>query len=146
MSMKIQNLVQVQADVVRITTLQEGSIYRRITEKSSYDKSATVKYGIVTGIVSDGETTALTAVELPEGWGDAPTPITFSGDSEVVILPCDTPEFLERAELARSRQLREITTAESELLRKRHVLSVLESVVSGATQLVSTTTRHEVTS
>ena len=48
--MKLSALISTDVNLVRVTQVQEGDCYKRIHERSSYDKELITSYGIITDI------------------------------------------------------------------------------------------------
>lgn len=129
--MQVQNLVQVNAQVVRITELAEGSVYRRLTEKSSYDKTLEIRYGVVTGIVSNGEVTAVTVMEFSDEYGSTPAPRVFRESDDLALLPCSVEELREVISTQISRQESSISTAQRTLAKEQATLSTMLAIQNG---------------
>ena len=90
--MQIANIARVQGQVVRIVGLTEGDVYKRLVK--TYADEHVLKYGVVTGIVTDGETMLVTALEFKPSYSGATIEnVTFNGQAEVAILPATKEEW-----------------------------------------------------
>lgn len=135
--MQIQNLVQVSANIVRITELREGTVYRRLTEKSSYDKTLEIRYGVVTGIVSNGEITAVTVMEFSDEYGGSPAPRVFRESDDLAFLPCSVEEITDVLSTQIERQQHVVDTARSTYTKEVSTLATMKSIFDGTLVLES---------
>lgn len=90
MSTKISTYVQATADVVRVVSLKPGDVYKRLTDE--YGGTAKMHLGVVTGVLNNGERSAVTAVEYEPSYGSMTAHArTFSDKTDVALFPA-TPE------------------------------------------------------
>lgn len=79
-----------EAEVVQITALRRGDVYKRLVK--NYSDNYTVHYGIVTDVMFNGEDAAITSIEFSRSYNAVtPTLSTFGTDSELKIFGA-TPE------------------------------------------------------
>ena len=129
--MQVSNLVKVDAQVVRVTQLEEGSTYRRVAEKSSYDKTVEIRYGVVTGIVSNGEVTVVTVLEFSDAYGSTPKAVVMTGESDMILIPCPLEEFNDALHAAREVQARALQQAQATVATHEATLELFDKVASG---------------
>ena len=111
--MKTETFVKDSTDIIRVISLSEGDAYRRLVKKG-YGDDRQLAYGIVTGAMSNGEETVITATEvtLNDGYGSTPEikQVTFAGDQDLVIFAApieDIREFMHQANRAQARKVEE---------------------------------------
>ena len=117
--MEIKSIIKPQASQTRITTLEEGDIYRRVGKRSTYETGYTLYFGKVTGIMvnpDDGDS-AITALEVSEsGMGTLSVKtVVHDGSSDLSLYPVDREEFVTFLENARPEVERTVRTAEQTL-------------------------------
>lgn len=117
--MQTKTLIRDSTQIVRVTEMTEGSAYRRVIPRTSYSE-AKIAYGVVTGVLSNGETAVITALEVTgERHVDARIDSkTFEGDTDLVLFPVDHDEMIDvldaagrGAETTVDRQRRELDKA-----------------------------------
>jgi hypothetical protein len=124
--MQVKQMVSTDAQVVRITNVASGDIYKRM-HKPSYGEPSLV-FGYITDVLNDGENAVLVAVEFtPGAWGSStePTVRTFSNDTDVAIFPATEDEWRTGLGEAMNRQRALVETVERDLAAKRAVLDAL---------------------
>ena len=89
--MQVQQIVRASADVVTITTLRPGDVYKRVDE--TYSGDAVLRFGVVESTMNNGEDAAVSAFEYTPDYssGVAVKPVVFTGNKPVAIFPA-TPE------------------------------------------------------
>jgi len=133
--MKTATLIQPYAEVVRVTTLRRGDVYKRLEDKSAstYNESDGLVFGVVTDVLDNGEQTAVTAIEVSrETLYETRVKLrTFAGGRDVAIFPATPDEvrlhLADGLEQART----EVERAERSLSDARHKLSSLEDINNG---------------
>lgn len=127
--MNIETLVKANATHVRVTQLSVGDVFKRLNEPSY--GSPELKYGVVTGILSDGDTTVVTALELNDGYAVSDRlseRVMKSGDQEAIF-----PATPEEIRLVTSRVVEradeDAQRASRDLERKKDQMKNLESLV-----------------
>lgn len=97
--MEMKNLIQLNANVVRITNLKKGDVFKRIDD-SGY-RSPEVKYGVVLDLLNSGEKSFVEVLEYTKSYSDIKGEIKlFSGDKDINIFPClidEVKDYLEDA-------------------------------------------------
>lgn len=91
--MRTQTLVQASADIVTITTLRQGDVYKRLeVNASGYGEKYVLNFGVVTDVLHNGEDSVISALEFEVSWtGVTPKLKTFGTDSDLKLFDA-TPE------------------------------------------------------
>lgn len=142
--MQTRNIVQASANVIRITNLVQGDIYKRFDD-SSYSKD--VKFGIVKNVYNDGEKTYVEAVEYKKSYRELEASIyVIRGDNDVSIFPATLEEIQAEFGDALTGIKKNIDDKKEELRKLEAALITTEQLVSGELQLkLQTPTFREVT-
>lgn len=142
--MKTQTLVQDGAQIVRVVTLRKGDVYKRLTRATYAGSSDELLFGYVTDVMNNGETVAVTAIELKVEYSTVTvTQKVFAGDADVTLFPATPEEFeLFRQDVIKTMD-RRVTDAEKALddaeNKRRLVAGMLIDVAQIGT---ATTTVH----
>lgn len=126
--METRTLIKDTATVARVTALTEGDTYRRLIPKSAYE-STKIAVGVVTGVLNNGETIALTALEVKEGYGSEVEVKVFDAETDLALFPADHTEALEILSSAQDYQRRSVERAEKALEDARDKEERLDKVV-----------------
>ena len=87
--MQTQQIIQASANVIRITKLVKGNIYKRFE-----DGSDRTYYGIVTDVLNDGINSIITATEYRKSWRDIEVEMkVIKGNKDVVLFPATIDEL-----------------------------------------------------
>lgn len=137
--MKTETFVKDSTDIIRVISLSDGDAYRRLVKKG-YSDDRQLAYGIVTGTMSNGEETVITATEvtLSDTYSSTPSikQVTFAGDQDLVIFAApieDIREFMHQANRAMAEELvRKEDAAKKANADKFQVETVLDRIVEGA--------------
>ena len=76
--MHTKQIIQASANVIRITNLRKGDVYKRIDDSSYGDK---VHYGVVLNLYNNGEKTYIETIEYKARAGPGNLHRTLSGVS-----------------------------------------------------------------
>lgn len=130
--MQTKQAIQTSANVVRITNISAGDVYKRFDD--SYDDR--VYFGLVTAVHNDGEKTIIEATEYR--WnGYSTLEVDFKvlrGEKDYILFP-STPEELNLGlEEARKRKLRDIEEAERKILEAKRAIDEIDGLISGERQ------------
>lgn len=130
--MQTKNIVQASANVVRITNLQQGDIYKRFDD-SGY--SRTTMYGVVKAIYNDGEKTFVEAVEYKKSYRDLEASLyVMRGDNDVSIFPATLEEIQEEFDSAEKGIEQAISDKREEILKLEKALDTTKQLISGELQ------------
>jgi len=96
--METKNLIQQSANVIRLTNLKIGDVYKRVDTQYS---STEIYYGVITDIMNDGENSFIEALEYTKSYSDVKATIKiFEGTKDVSIFPAriiDIKEYFDYA-------------------------------------------------
>ena len=141
--MQISTIAKAEGQIIRVVGLAEGDVYKRLVKKS-YGDDVEVRFGIVTGVLTDGEQLAVTGLEIDASYSAvAFQSVAFNGSTEVAILPA-TPEEYANSYLKWMRlQELGVEKARTELAKQEELLAMLErfhpkTVTAAATEVVAT--------
>jgi hypothetical protein len=130
--MKTQQIVQSQANVIRVTNISAGDVYKRF-ENEGYDKGT--YYGIVKNVYNDGEKTIIESTECKYEYSRiTPKYKTISGTDDVVLFPASVEEMNLEFENARSSLERKITESLREVEEAKQQIIALDGLITGETQ------------
>lgn len=91
--MHVSQIVRNSADVLTITHLSPGDVYKRIEDSSYAD--ASLRFGIVQSVMNNGDDAAVTALEFAHDYnGAAPAMKVFNGNKPAAIFPATPDEVL----------------------------------------------------
>lgn len=127
--METRTLIKDTATVARVTALEEGDTYRRLIPKTTYE-STKIAVGIVTGVLNNGESVALTALEVKEGYGSEVEVKVFEATTDLALFPADRAEVLEILSGSQDGQNRAVERAERALDEARDKKARLDAVVA----------------
>lgn len=130
--MQTKSIVQTSANVIRITNLGIGDLYKRFDD-SSYSRST--YYGIVRNIYNDGEKTYVEATEYKYSYGDISAELyVIRGDLDVSIFPANIEEIEKEFANAKSSLAKKINEKHEEIAKLEKALSTTEALLSGTLQ------------
>lgn len=130
--MQTKNIVQALANVIRITNLAQGDIYKRFDD-STYSKS--IYYVIVKAIYNYGEKTYVEAVEYKKSYSDLEASIyVIRGDNDVSIFPANLDEIKDEFESCAKNIEKKISEKREELQKLEGALDTTEKLISGELQ------------
>jgi len=113
--MQTKNLIQTQANVIKITSLTKGNIVKLIDTNYS---SKEVKYGIVTDLLNDGEKTFIELLEYKKNYDSVSSDIKiYEGTDELALFPAKIDEVQEYFNSAIEGLERTIKEKKEELLK-----------------------------
>lgn len=125
--MKASTLVQANASVVTVVNLAEGDVYKRMEKK--YDDSFELKFGIVTGVMANGEHVGITALEFDSSYGSLDVQLkTFGSNTDLTIFHAEPDEvqahfdrLIEHGDQAVASKKRELSKLENHLVQVHKV-------------------------
>jgi hypothetical protein len=138
--MKISTVLRPSAEVVQITEVTVGAVYKRL-DTPSYGEPRLL-FGVVTDIMHNGEESALVAIEfVPPTYGGSmePTIRTFKGDAEVAIYPAQPEEFSLAMQQSIEKQEQSIAEVRKTLAAKQSVLDLMERTLMSPMSVAGTT-------
>lgn len=130
--MQTKSVVQTSANVIRITNLVKGDIYKRFDTSSYSDK---VVYGIVEGIYNNGDETFIQAVEYKYSYSSLDANIKIiSGTDDVSIFPASLEDLKDEFESCKLRTERDIEIKKEEIVKLEKALDTTNKLISGELQ------------
>lgn len=130
--MQTKQIVQSSANVIRITNLSVGDLYKRFDD-STYSKST--YFGIVKGIYNDGEKTYVESVEYEASYGDIEAQnYVIRGDDDVSIFPATVEELEMDFNNIESKLEKKIEEKRDEIVKLEKTLETTRKLISGELQ------------
>ena len=132
--MQTKSIVQASANVIRVTNLPRGDIYKRFND-SSYSKD--VKLGIVRNIYNDGESTYVEAVKYKKSYRDLEASIyVIRGDNDVSIFSATIEEIQEEFSDADAEAgiIKSIADKSEEVRKLEQALETTQQLINGKLQ------------
>lgn len=128
--MQTKQIVQASANVIRITNIQKGNLYKRFDESGDY-----TYFGIVTDVLNDGNNTIITATEYRKSWSDMNVENkVIRGDKDFVMFPATLDDFqLEFQSVIKSKN-KDIETYEQKIIESKKTIETTEKLLSGEMQ------------
>jgi hypothetical protein len=130
--MKVQSFIQPEASIARVTTLRPGDVYKRLEVGSYAGAADEIRFGVVTDVVANGETSAIVALEYRNEYGSIKVEHkTFSGTRDVAIFPANPTEFAEHIDQLLRFLESDIASKERELAKQKDLLQRVASIKPG---------------
>lgn len=109
--MQVQQIIKASADVLTITRLSAGDVYKRV-DTTGYNGEPVLRFGVVQDVMNNGEDAAVTALEYERDYteGVKATLRVFTGAKPAAIYPATPDEVrahLDDLEAGAERNLRE---------------------------------------
>ena len=142
--MQVQNIIRASADVLTITSLSPGNVYKRVGD--SYSGDATLHFGVVQAVMNNGEDAAVTAIEYETDYsaGIKATLKVFTGGKPIAIFPATPAEITKHLTDLRAATVRSVETAERDLDTKRKALAAVEELSATVGDLTAPSVAGEV--
>lgn len=123
--MQVQQMIRASADILTITTLSPGNVYKRIEQPGAYAGGEPVlRFGVVQSVMNNGEDSAVTALEFTADYsGVAAALKVFDGGKPVAIFPATPDEITQHLADLTERAERDLKSAEDTLQSKRDALA-----------------------
>jgi len=127
--MQTKQIIQASANVIRITKLSKGNIYKRF-EDNDY-----VYYGVVTEVLNDGINAIITAVEYRKSWSSIDvSQKVIKGEKDYVLFPATADELeMEFESVVRTKE-REIEDYEKKINDNKKLIEQTNKLISGELQ------------
>jgi hypothetical protein len=128
--MMTKSAIQASANVIRITQVQVGDVYKRFDE--SYDDRT--YYGVVKNVHNDGEKSIIEATEYCYRYSDINIEHkVIRGDKDLVIFPSSPDELNLELERARKKKVSEVEEYEEKVVNTKKILCEIDGLLSGET-------------
>ncbi len=129
--MEIKQAVQSSANVIRITSVSAGDVYKRFNN----DDSDCIYYGIVKAVHNDGESVKIEAVEYCYRWSSLTIEYkVLSGKNNYCLFPATPDDLNLELEKAKRNAQKEIEEAENKIDKNKKLIIEMEGLISGETQ------------
>jgi len=136
--METASIVQASANVIRITKLKQGDVYKRLIEQNYGVDKYKMVFGIVQDVMFNGTDGAITAIEFDYSWTSMGVSLKTFGTGADLQLFAATPEEV-RAQyetlVKLSRQKRDEAIAK--LAEASAVVEQVELLATGATKVTA---------
>jgi len=117
--MKTAAFVRDTAEVVRVISLQPGDVYKRVIT-SNYGGEAELRFGVVQSIMSNGDDSALTALEFTASYsGVKPDIKVWSTEQDLSLFAATPAEILEHFQTLNEAADKAVRDAERALAEAR---------------------------
>jgi hypothetical protein len=133
--MHVKQLIEASAEVVTITRLRKGDVYKRV--HSPYASSdPKLQFGIVTDVMHNGTDAAITAVEYQVLYAGVEVEVrVFTADTEPALFPATVEEIREHFASIQEALDRKVDAAARELDKAERVreagINVLDAAERG---------------
>jgi len=128
--MQTKQIVQASANVIRITNIQKGNLYKRFDESGDY-----TYFGIVTDVLNDGNNTIITSTEYRKSWGDMNVENkVIRGEKDFIIFPAVLEDFELEFQDVISKKEREIQNKKEEIIKAEKTIEITRKLLSGELQ------------
>lgn len=129
--MKTQQAIQSSANVIRITSVAAGDVYKRF-EDSYEDRTY---FGLVKAVHNDGEKTIIEATEFCYRYSSLDVSHKIlNGTKDYAIFPSTPEELNLEMEKARKAQVKKIEEAEETIVDSKKLIEEIDGLISGETQ------------
>lgn len=120
-----KQIIQSSANVIRITNLAKGNIYKRFDDNYTY-------YGVVRGIHNDGIKTIIESTEYRDSYGglDVSNKI-FKGETDISIFPATLDEFEDEFGQTVEKLTRKIIEANETIEKSNKQIEFTKKLMSG---------------
>ena len=114
--MNISSIVKNSADIINVVHLQKNDIYKRVrTQYSGSDPE--LRFGIVTDVLNNGETCAITAIEIVAKYDVTTEMVLLTDKQSEGLFPATLVEVQEYFTRAREMSAAKIKSKNSELAK-----------------------------
>ena len=126
--MNIKQAIQSSANVVRVTNVSAGDVYKRFDP--TYDDR--VHYGVVRSVHNDGEVAIIQAIEYTKQYGNLDINFkTIRGDKDYTLFPAEPEELnVELSDIV-SKKERLIRDKTNEIQKLQTEIEELNGIMSG---------------
>jgi hypothetical protein len=128
----VRTLVRHEAQHIRVVSLAEGDVYKRIIPADTYNK-AKVVFGAVKDVLVNGEHTAIVSVEYEiSSYSDVEAKlVTLTEQEDVALFPARPEEVRVYFEEVREAQDRKVAAKRRELAEALRRFDAVNSVLAG---------------
>jgi hypothetical protein len=128
--METRSVIQASANIVRITQLRIGDVYKRVDDES-YGGTKII-YGVVTDLMNDGSNCFIEAIEYNKGYGAVTANVVcHSAKKDLAIFPTSPDEVRKYLSDAIVGMEKSISDKKQEILKAEQALVDAKAFVSG---------------
>lgn len=126
--MNVQQAIQTSANVIRVTSVAAGDVYKRFDD--SYDER--VYYGVVQGVHNDGTNAIIEAIEYCYRYGSLDVEIrVLRGDKDYKMFPSSPEELNTELGDVIAKKQRDIEAKRKEITKLETEVKELSRLMSG---------------
>jgi hypothetical protein len=140
--MQVQQMIRTSAEVLTITRLEPGNVYKRVV--TDYTGTASLRFGVVQSVMNNGADAAVTAIEFaPNLAGSVASEIkVFDSSAVAAIFPATPDEISAHFIELEERVEREVAAAEKALEDKHLTRQRVQELVSMAATITAPETSN----
>jgi len=128
--MNTKQVIQASAQVIRITEVKVGDVYKRFDK--DYDDR--VYFGIIQNIHNDGENSIIESIEYRYSYGSLDVEYKIMrGEKDYILFPSSPDELNFEVEKAKENKLREIESAKKTIETNERIINEIDGLISGDT-------------
>ena len=143
--MQVQNLIRSSADVITISTVHAGDVYKRVVKKS-YSEDVELRFGVVQSLMNNGTDGAFTALECVVDYSAVTVEVkTFTAGADLSIFAATPDEYRAHLDKVLESAQRNVKDAENTLAAKQVLLERVAGVIASASTLTSPATSTAIT-
>lgn len=127
--MQVQQIIQASADVLTITRLAPGNVYKRVGE-TGYNGEPTLRFGVVQSVMNNGTDAAVVALEYERDYstGVAVKMAVFNGGRPAALFPATPEEVTAHLDDLQQAAERKVTEATAALVKAQEAAAVVAQV------------------
>ena len=127
--MHTSNIVRATADVVTITHLTRGSVYKRLVDDA-------MRYGVVTSVLNNGEDSAIQAIEHYISYGSPMSePVVHNGNKSIALFHAEVEEVQDFVAALMEKHHAAIKSAEQSLVTAQERLERTQQMFAMSDEL-----------
>lgn len=131
--MQTKTMIAPSAEMIRVVTLKQGDVYKRLVDDTYGASKKKIVVGVVTDVLHNGETAALTSIEVTSSYSSVEVkPMAFGGEDDLTLYPASPKEVEAVMSEVLAVQRRKVETAEKGVEEARAVLRMVEEVTTQA--------------
>ena len=124
--METKQIIQSSANVVRLTKLSPGDVYKRF-DKSYDDRTY---YGIVKNVHNDGVNTIIEATEYCYKYSNINVEHrTLRGEQDYILFPAEPKDLQFELDKCKKRMEREITEYQEKIEQQQRLISEVDGLI-----------------
>lgn len=128
--METKQAIQTSANVIRITSIKAGDVYKRFDE--SYDDRT--YYGVVKNVHNDGQKAIIESVEYCYRYNSLDVSHkVLRGEKDYILFPASPEELNFELEKAKENKQREIIECHNKIENAQNIIKEIDGLVSGET-------------